>query len=74
MVTGESGKAIVETIISLGKVLGIKVIAEGVETEEQLVLLQGKQCDYIQGFVYSKPLVGRDLELLLLNQKNKAGM
>jgi diguanylate cyclase (GGDEF)-like protein len=73
MVTGGSGKAIVETIISLGKILGIKVIAEGVETEEQLELLQGKQCDYIQGFVYSKPLLGRDLEHLLLTQNNKAG-
>ena len=40
----------------MGKGLGIKVLAEGVETEEQAKLLQHFGCDYAQGYFYSRPL------------------
>ncbi|MNU11617.1 Oxygen sensor protein DosP [compost metagenome] len=44
------------TIISLGHSLGLKVVAEGVETEEQSGLLARLGCDEIQGFLYSRPV------------------
>ena len=47
--------AITEAIISLGKALGVNVIAEGVETHEQEAFLRSRGCDEIQGFLYSKP-------------------
>lgn len=45
--------ALVEAVIGLGHSLGLKVVAEGVEREKQLRLLQHSGCDYIQGFYYS---------------------
>ena len=47
---------IVSAIIAMGKELGIKTLAEGVETIDQLQFLQTKGCDFIQGYYYSKPL------------------
>lgn len=47
---------IVNTIISMAHNLGLKVVAEGVETEEQLDYLKKKHCDQVQGFLYSRPL------------------
>ena len=47
---------IVATIIGLGESLGMKVVAEGVETIEQTEFLQSIKCDYAQGFYWSKPL------------------
>jgi EAL domain-containing protein (putative c-di-GMP-specific phosphodiesterase class I) len=60
--------AIVGAIITLGKILGLSIIAEGVETEQQLAILKEKQCDYIQGYLFSHPLSGTELESLLLNR------
>ncbi|MDO9046446.1 MAG: EAL domain-containing protein [Methylobacter sp.] len=48
--------AFIKTIISLGQVLNMKVVAEGVETESQLALLQSYGCDEIQGYYLSPPL------------------
>lgn len=43
----------------------LKVIAEGVETEGQLLILERMKCDYIQGYYFSKPLLANQLEELL---------
>ncbi|CAN7763146.1 EAL domain-containing protein [Paenibacillus sp. LjRoot153] len=52
----EKDKAIVRAIINLAQILELKVTAEGVETQEQLNVLETFQCDYIQGYLFSKPL------------------
>ena len=51
----EHDKSIVSAIVDLAKHLKLKTVAEGVETEGQLAFLQELQCDYIQGFLFSKP-------------------
>ena len=48
-------QAITEAIISLGKALGVNIVAEGVETAAQEAFLRERACDEIQGFLYSKP-------------------
>lgn len=57
MTTGAQGLALVSTIINLAHSLKLKVVAEGVETEEQSRLLRLLDCDEVQGFLYSKPIV-----------------
>ena len=50
------GKTLVEQVIMLAKLLNMKVVAEGVETKEQLEILKELKCDEIQGFYYAKPM------------------
>ncbi len=57
--------AITKTIVTLAKELDLKVIAEGVETKEQLFLLETLACDFVQGFYYYRPLDNEKLEILL---------
>jgi diguanylate cyclase (GGDEF)-like protein/PAS domain S-box-containing protein len=58
---------IVETILHLGKNLGIEVIAEGVETDDQLTSLKAIKCEHYQGFLYSKPIAEEEVESLILH-------
>jgi len=51
---------IVSAILAMVKELGIKTLAEGVETQDQLEFLESKGCRYIQGFYFSKPLKAKD--------------
>lgn len=57
--------AIATSIISLAECLNYEVVAEGVETEEQLDFFRQQKCKYIQGYVFSKPLPAQELEQLL---------
>jgi EAL domain-containing protein (putative c-di-GMP-specific phosphodiesterase class I) len=59
--------AIVTAIIGMAKGLGFKTIAEGVETREQLDFLREKQCDEIQGYLFSKPVPAEAFAKLLRN-------
>jgi diguanylate cyclase (GGDEF)-like protein len=52
--TGHAG-AIIQSVVALGHALGMKVLAEGVETDEQRVLLRLAGCDEMQGFLFAKP-------------------
>ncbi|NEQ47632.1 MAG: EAL domain-containing protein [Leptolyngbya sp. SIOISBB] len=56
---------IVETIISLGQKLSMKLVAEGIDSEEQLRLLKVAGCHYGQGYLFSRPLAAADATLLL---------
>jgi EAL domain-containing protein (putative c-di-GMP-specific phosphodiesterase class I) len=58
-------RAIAQAIISMGKALGMTVIAEGVETAEQHAFLRNHACDEMQGFLFSKPLPPRQVADLL---------
>ncbi|MEE4243832.1 MAG: EAL domain-containing protein [Kangiellaceae bacterium] len=53
--------SITKTVISLAKNLNLKVIAEGVETEDQFLLLKQLQCDEIQGYYFSRPLAADEI-------------
>lgn len=62
--------AIATTIIVMGHILGFKVLAEGVETPDQLAFLQEKGCDSYQGYIKSRPLPAQEFEELLHNQQS----
>ncbi len=66
MTAGPQGLALVSTIISLAHALNLKVVAEGVETEEQSHLLRLLGCDEMQGFLFSKPVPGEIFEVKFL--------
>ena len=59
--------AISEAIILMAHKLGLKVIAEGVETKAQLDLLTAAGCDFVQGYYFSKPLPADDFVALIKN-------
>lgn len=58
----EDDLAIAEAVIALSKALKLKTIAEGVETEQQAMLLTEKGCAQVQGFLYSKPIPAEEVE------------
>ncbi|SDF57982.1 MULTISPECIES: EAL domain-containing protein [unclassified Duganella] len=58
--SGES-RAVVEAIISLGRALGLRLVAEGVETAAQQLELCGYGCDYIQGYYFYRPMPAEQL-------------
>ncbi len=60
-----SGARIAEMVVELGKTLGLRVIAEGVETEEQRQRLAALGCDELQGFLFSPALTGDELRAWL---------
>ena len=64
--------AIVRAIITLGHALDLTVIAEGVETQEQLQYLSSLGCDQVQGFLFSKSLPASAFEQLLVEQRRAA--
>lgn len=65
MTENPQNMSIVTTIIALAHSMNLKVVAEGVETEEQSRLLKTLQCDEAQGYHYSKPLPAQQIETML---------
>jgi diguanylate cyclase (GGDEF)-like protein/PAS domain S-box-containing protein len=61
----ENDKAIVSALISLGQKLNLKVIAEGVESEEQVAFLREQKCDEMQGYNFSKPIPAEAIARML---------
>lgn len=66
--TSKQDTAIVVGIIEMAHKLGLKVVAEGVETEEQLMCLLSHHCDIMQGYHFSRPMAAEDFEALLINR------
>ena len=66
MNNSESSKQYVAMIVSIGHILNLKVISEGVEKEEQVDTLKEIDCDYIQGFIWGKPMSAEDAMKLVL--------
>ena len=62
----EANEAIVQSIIMLGKGLKMSIVAECVETEEQLSILRDMDCDVIQGYLFSKPLIADEAASFIL--------
>lgn len=62
-------EAITKAVIAMGKSLQLKIVAEGVETEEQLSFLRSEGCDEVQGYLYSPPVPEEDF-IALLNNTN----
>ncbi|OOZ40076.1 hypothetical protein BOW52_06395 [Solemya elarraichensis gill symbiont] len=60
-------EAITGASIALAKELGYQVVAEGVETEKQADFLRRHKCDFVQGYLYSKPMLSDEVEELLIH-------
>ncbi|MGV8843293.1 MAG: putative bifunctional diguanylate cyclase/phosphodiesterase [Pseudomonas sp.] len=74
LLTDEDDATIVRAIIQLGQNLGMQVIAEGVETAEQEAYIIAQGCNEGQGYLYSKPLLPRDLLLYLKQARRQYGV
>ena len=68
MMGSPENMAIVSTILSLARALGLQVVAEGVETEEQSRMLKLLRCDEAQGYLFSKPVPSAEMATLLEQQ------
>jgi len=69
----DSGTAkVTQAIVQLGHALGMKVVAEGVETVQEDMLLREQGCDEVQGYLYSRPLPPRDLAAFLRAQQQRS--
>ncbi len=63
--TNETDRRLVKLILDIAKFLKVTVVAEGVETERQLKLLQDAGCDFVQGYYFSRPLPPEEFEKLI---------
>jgi EAL domain-containing protein (putative c-di-GMP-specific phosphodiesterase class I) len=68
-----NGGVIIQAIVALGRALGLSVLVEGVETEQQRVLLRLAGCDEMQGFLFAKPAPAATIDRLLSQQKQNSG-
>ena len=64
--------AIIRAVVALAGSLGMKTVAEGVATEEQLQLVRTLGCDRVQGYIFSRPLTGNAARALLGQPKRRA--
>jgi diguanylate cyclase (GGDEF)-like protein len=70
--SSSNGGVIIQAIVALGRALGVTVLVEGVETEEQRVLLRLAGCDEMQGYLFAKPAPARTIDRLLKQSKSAA--
>jgi len=71
LMTEVGDRAIVKSIIALGRGLGLQVVAEGVESAEQERLLREFGCDLVQGYLYARPLAAADVPVFLDSLRSK---
>ncbi len=60
---------LIELILDIGRYLAVPVVAEGVETADQVALLRSAGCDLVQGYYFSRPLPAEEFEQLILKEK-----
>ena len=65
LTNSRDGKVFFQAIVSMAHALGMTVVAEGVETAEQLAILQALSCDEVQGYFIARPMAAHDIESLL---------
>lgn len=70
MNTSDSSRQYVAAIISIGHIMSFDVISEGVEEPDQLETLREISCDYIQGYIWGRPLSAEDAEKLVSDSLN----
>lgn len=70
--TDESDFSLIKAIVSIGHNFNLKIIAEGIETQEQLAFLRDAGCEMGQGYYFSKPLSESDFETYIHMQNNKS--
>jgi diguanylate cyclase (GGDEF)-like protein len=68
--TNRGDEAILKAIITMANSLNLKILAEGVETQNQLDFLRSKRCGEVQGYYFSKPLLANNLEDLMMKQES----
>ena len=62
IIESQEKRAVVSSIIGMGKTLGLKVVAEGVETQSHANLLRRLGCDYLQGYAFARPMPAEELQ------------
>jgi diguanylate cyclase len=67
-IDGDGGEAIVSAIVAMGISLKQQVVAEGIETPQQLAFLKSRRCDEGQGFLFSRPVLAQDFATLLVSR------
>ena len=70
MLASDKNSAIIKTIIELGHILDLKVIAEGVENQSEFNVLKQYRCDQIQGYLFGKPMPSEEIERLFLKKES----
>lgn len=65
-------RGLVLAVLGLGRLLGLEVVAEGVETDEEVFILQTMGCSFLQGYYFSRPMPASDLETKLLANRTDA--
>lgn len=71
MMVSHKGRMILEQVVSMAEKLNLGILAEGVETREQVELLRKIGCDYVQGYYYAKPMPEEEFFELLAAQKKE---
>jgi EAL domain-containing protein (putative c-di-GMP-specific phosphodiesterase class I) len=74
MLTSGESAVLVQTLVRLGKALGLRTIAEGVEDPRQVAVLRAEGCDLAQGFLYHKPIEASAVLALLGSPRPDGGV
>lgn len=72
MLTSQASAAIIQAVVGLGTTLGMGVVAEGVETPDQMTALVAAGCTHLQGYLFSKPLRSAEVAACLLTDSRNA--